>query len=83
MQRHMVVRAGLPRWLALPAPWQPYAGRQEAAVQSLASAEYGLLEPLPAYLGAYQLTLLGDLVAGIWLAAVLCKHTAAVPFSVQ
>jgi hypothetical protein len=67
MQRHLLVRAGLPHWLNLPVPWQPLPGRQVAAAQALVSAEFGLLEPLPTFQGAYQLTPLGELVAGIWL----------------
>jgi hypothetical protein len=42
------------------------------AAQALASAEYGLLEPVPGMPLSYQLTLLGELVAGLWLTAVLC-----------
>ena len=72
MQRHLVVRAGLARWLDLPVPWQPCPGRQKAAACALASAEYGLVEPVPEFLGAFQLTQLGEFVAGIWLTAVLC-----------
>ena len=67
LQRHLLVRAGLPRWLRLPAPWQPCPGRQLAVVRALTRPDYGLLEPVPAHEGAYQLTPLGELVAGIWL----------------
>jgi hypothetical protein len=30
MQRHLVVRAGLPCWLALPTPWQPWRSARSA-----------------------------------------------------
>jgi hypothetical protein len=69
MQRHLVARAGLPRWLDLPLPFAPHPGRQLAAVRVLASQEYGLLEPSLADPVAYQLTVLGEVVAGIWLTA--------------
>jgi hypothetical protein len=70
MQRHLVVRAGLPRWLELPRPFRPHPGRQLAAARALASVEYRLL------------TLLGELVAGIWLTAALCdpEPVAPLPF---
>jgi hypothetical protein len=74
-QRSLVARAGLPRWLELPLPFSPHPGRPLAAARVLASAEYGLLEPVPTLPGrplAYQLTLLGELVAGLWLTAALC-----------
>jgi hypothetical protein len=83
-QRSLVARAGLPRWLDLPLPFTPHPGRPRAAARALASAEYGLLEPVPGMPLAYQLTLLGDLVAGLWLTAVLCDAelvtTPAPPF---
>src|SRR5260221_6507167 len=66
-ERHALVRAGSPRWLRLPVPWQPCSGPQEAVAVALASPTYSLLEPLPGYLGAYQLTHLGEVVAGVWL----------------
>jgi hypothetical protein len=72
MQRQLVARTGLPRWLNLPLPFSPHPGRQLVAARALASAEYGLLEPVPGMPLAYQLTLLGELVAGLWLTAVLC-----------
>jgi hypothetical protein len=71
-QRSLVARAGLPRWLELPLPFSPHPGRQLVAARALASAEYGLLEPVPGIALAYQLTLLGEVVAGLWLSAVLC-----------
>jgi hypothetical protein len=71
-QRSLVARAGLPRWLELPQPFSPHLCRPLAAARALASAEYGLLEPVPGRPLAYQLTLLGELVAGLWLTAVLC-----------
>jgi hypothetical protein len=86
-QRSLVARAGLPCWLNLPQPFSPHPGRPLAAARALASAEYGLLEPVPTVPGmplAYQLTLLGELVAGLWLTAVLCDAelvaTPAPPF---
>jgi hypothetical protein len=69
LQRHMVARAGLPRWLDLPLPFVPHPGRQLAAARALASREYGLLEHLPHAPLSYQLTVLGEVVAGIWLTA--------------
>lgn len=66
-ERHVLVRAGSPRWLGLPVPWQPCNGPQEATALALASPLLGLLEPVPGYLGAYQLTHLGEMVAGVWL----------------
>jgi hypothetical protein len=71
-QRSLVARAGLPRWLELPLPFTPHPGRPLAAARALASAEYALLEPVPGMPLAYQLTLLGEVVAGLWLTAVLC-----------
>jgi len=73
MQRQLLIRAGLPRWLELPWPFRPHPGRQLVAARALASEEYGLLEPLPAPPLTYQLTVLGELVAGIWLGAALCN----------
>jgi hypothetical protein len=72
LQRHLVVQAGLPRWLQLPQPYQPPLGRPLSAARALASAEFGVLEPIPVQADAYQLTPLGELVAGIWLTAALC-----------
>ncbi len=72
MQRHLVARAGLPRWLDLPLPFSPHPGRQLAAARALASQEYGLLEPTLADPLSYQLTILGEVVAGIWLTAAFC-----------
>src|SRR5262245_14615567 len=72
MQRQLLVRAGMPSWLELPWPFRPHPGRQLIAARVLASDEYGLLEPLPETPLTYQLTLLGELVAGIWLSAALC-----------
>jgi hypothetical protein len=69
MQRHLVARAGLPRWLDLPLPFAPHPGRQLAAARALASREYGLIEPTLTDPLAYQLTVLGEVVAGIWLTA--------------
>jgi hypothetical protein len=82
MQRHLVVRAGLPRWLELPRPFRPHPGRQLAAARALASVEYRLLEQLHEAPMSYQLTLLGELVAGIWLTAALCdpEPVAPLPF---
>ena len=67
LQRHLLARAGLPRWLQLPVPWEPHPGRQLAAAHALATSEYGLLEFVPTFLGAYRLTPRGELVAGICL----------------
>lgn len=71
LQRQLLVRTGMARWLRLPHPFQPAPGRQTAAVRALCSPEFGLLAPLSTYVGAYQLTPLGELVAGIWLLAAL------------
>jgi hypothetical protein len=72
MQRHLMVQAGLPRWLQLPRPYRPALGRPLSAARALASPELGVLELVPAQADAYQLTPLGELVAGIWLTAALC-----------
>jgi hypothetical protein len=81
-QRSLLARVGLPRWLDLPLPFTPYPGRQRIAAQALAAAEYGLLEPVPSILLSYQLTLLGELVAGIWLTSALydSEPLPAAPF---
>jgi hypothetical protein len=71
LQRQLVARAGMARWFQLPTPWQPSAGRQEAAAKALNSAEYRVLEPVPDYLGAYRLTSLGELVAGVWVLSAI------------
>jgi hypothetical protein len=71
MQRSIVARAGTTRWFDLPTPWQPWPGRQEAVAQALCTAEYRLLESAPNFLGAYRLTDLGELVAGVWMLAAL------------
>jgi hypothetical protein len=71
LQRHLVARAGVSRWFRLAAPWQPAPGRQEAVAKALSSAEYRVLEPVPEYLGAYRLTPLGELVAGVWMLAAI------------
>ncbi len=81
MQRHLVVRAGLPRWLELPLPFRPHPGRQLAAARALASSEYRLLEQLPEAPVSYQLSLLGELVAGIWLTATLYDPEPVAPLS--
>jgi hypothetical protein len=83
MQRQLVVRAGLPRWLELPLPFRPHPGRQLVAVRALASAEYGLLEPVTGTRDAFQLTLLGELVAGVWLTAALCDSEPVAPLPVH
>ncbi len=69
-QRHLIVRAGLPRWMRLATPWHPAPGREAADARELA-ARTGMLEALPRDRGAYQLTPLGELVAGIALLNVL------------
>jgi len=80
-ERHALVRAGSPRWMGLPVPWQPCAGPQEATALALASPASGLLEPVPDYLGAYQLTHLGELVAGVWLLhTVRARETRGEPW---
>jgi hypothetical protein len=73
MQRSLVARAGLPCWLDQPLSFAPYPGRQLTAARALATAEYGLLEQVLGVPLAYQLTALGEVVAGLWLAAVLCE----------
>src|SRR5260370_34816320 len=70
-QRHLIVRAGLPRWMRLATPWHPAPGREAAAARALASHACSILEPLPRDRGAYQLTQLVELVAGIALLDVL------------
>src|SRR5262245_33901735 len=65
MQRQLLVRAGLPRWLELPWPFRPHPGRQLVAARALAAEEYRLLEPLPDAPLTYQLTVLGELVASL------------------
>src|SRR5262249_24883754 len=73
LQRHLVVRVGLLRWLQLPSPWQPLPGRQAVMARALNSADYALLAPVPTYLGGYELTALGELVAGIgWWQRFAC-----------
>jgi hypothetical protein len=72
LQRHLVVQTGLPRWLHLSQPYQPPLGRPLSAARALASAEFGVLASVPLQPDAYQLTPLGELVAGIWLTAALC-----------
>ena len=79
MQRQLLVRAGMPRWLELPWPFRPHPGRQLIAARVLASEEYGLLEPLPEAPLTYQLTMLGELVAGIWLSAALSDPELSAP----
>lgn len=71
LQRQVVARAGMARWFQLPGPWQPAAGRQAAAAKALSSAEFRLLEPVSACHGAYRLTMLGELVAGVWLLSAI------------
>jgi hypothetical protein len=79
MQRHLVVQAGLPRWLQLPHPYHPPLGRPLSAARALASGEFGVLESLSTQADAYQLTSLGELVAGIWLTAALCDPELVSP----
>jgi hypothetical protein len=81
-QRSLVARAGLPRWLELPQPFTPHPGRQRLAAQALAAPEYGLLESVPNAPLAFQLTPLGELVAGLWLTAVLCETEPGVSLSI-
>ncbi len=76
-ERHVLLRAGSPRWLGLPAPWQPCPGPQEAIAMALASPAAGLLEPMCNYLGAYELTYLGEVVAGVWLLHTVRSRYAA------
>jgi hypothetical protein len=82
MQRSLVARAGLPRWLALPLPFTPHPGRQLAMARALAIADYSVLEQIPGTPLSYRLTVLGELVAGIWLATALCdpEPMPAIPF---
>lgn len=70
-QRQVVARAGMARWFHLQGPWKPVAGRHAAAAKALSSAEFRLLEPVPACQGAYRLTTLGELVAGVWLLSAI------------
>ena len=51
--------------MRLEQPWHPEPGREAALARKLASREFAILEPLPR--GAYQLTSLGELVAGFAL----------------
>jgi hypothetical protein len=57
--------------MQLATPWHPEPGREAAAARGLAARPFGILEPLPRDRGAYQLTHLGELVAGIALLNVL------------
>jgi hypothetical protein len=58
--------------MRLATPWHPAPGCEAAEARALASRAYGILEPLPCDRGgAYQLTPLGELVAGIALLNVL------------
>ena len=79
LQRHVVVQARLPRWLQLPHPYHPPLGRPLSAARALACAEFGVLEPDRVHVDAYQLTPLGELVAGIWLTAALCDPELVAP----
>jgi hypothetical protein len=68
IQRQVLAEAGLPGWLGLPQPWHPAAGRLRAVARALALPEYGLVTVVKrGGEGAYGLTPLGELVAGIWL----------------
>ncbi len=71
IQRHLLVRAGLPRWMRLATPWHPTSRREAAEARRLASRPFAILEPLPRERGAYQLTPLGELVAGLAIINVL------------
>ena len=71
VQRHLIVRAGLPRWPQLATPWRPASHREAADARELASRAFGILEALPSDPGAYQLTPLGERVAGSALLNVL------------
>ena len=71
IQRHVLVQAGLPNWLALPHAWCPAPGRQRAVARVLSLPEYGLLTPQHGPDAVVALTPLGELVAGIWLLGAL------------
>ena len=51
--------------MRLETPWYPEPGRKAALARKLASRDFAVLEPLPR--GAYQLTALGEPVAGFAL----------------
>ena len=57
--------------MRLATPWRPAPGREAADAHELASRAFGILEPLPRDRGAYQLTPLGERVAGIALLNVI------------
>jgi hypothetical protein len=72
IQRQVLAEAGLPSWLGLPHPWNPAPGRLRAVARSLTLPEYELLMAAQCNGdGAYRLTPLGELVAGIWLLGVI------------
>ncbi|MBA2677334.1 MAG: hypothetical protein H0U76_02890 [Ktedonobacteraceae bacterium] len=66
-QRMLLGKAGMPRWFALAYPWEPAPGRQTHEAQRLAAPSLGLLATSPTFLGAYELTLLGEQVAAVFL----------------
>ncbi len=65
-QRLILAQAGEARWFDLPRPWSPQPGRQALMAEVLVST-FGLLEAVPGHAGAYQLTTLGERVAGWYL----------------
>ncbi|MBA3826299.1 MAG: hypothetical protein H0X24_20660 [Ktedonobacterales bacterium] len=66
-QRMLLGKAGMPRWFALAYPWEPAPGRQAHEAARLATPAQGLLTSSPTYLGAYELTPLGERVAAVFL----------------
>jgi hypothetical protein len=76
-QRHILAKAGEARWFDLPHPWQPLPGSQEATACALAEGDVALLAPVVGYLGAYELTPLGERVAAYYLGRSLHPDEAA------
>lgn len=66
-QRHILAKAGESRWFDLPHPWLPLLGSQEATAKALAEGADALLASVVGYLGAYELTALGEQVATYYL----------------
>ncbi len=66
-QRYILAKAGEARWFDLPHPWLPLPGAQESTARALAEGETALLAPVAGYLGAYELTPLGERVAAAYL----------------
>jgi hypothetical protein len=77
-QRGILAKAGEARWFDLPHPWQPLLGSQETTAQALAEGADALLAPVVGYLGAYELTRLGEQVAAYFLLQIVAPAAAVV-----